>query len=556
MYIIPFKPLVNKGAVTLFVCSFIFFISCNTHQSPKTTVISLREISNTDVGKRLQVIITPFDTSVKKWSATANVKYTYQLNGYNTIWLTDDGKPLSDVETFLKELDDIRYDGIDPERYNLSALQKIYNEVKKEKSSADDIAAFDTAFTHSYLAASHDLLFGELLPKKVDSLWFHVNDSAWDVPQLLAKNDKKYKSLNEFRSALPTYALLRTEYKHYYTLMQDSQLNHAITQSQTMDKADSNAFSITEQIINTEAPWITTQPNDTISEKKQLLIAYQNYSGIKPTGKLDSTTIKHLAMPPSAIMDQLAANMERIRWMQQQVGNLYILVDVPLMELFFRKDGQNAMHMRVVVGKPIRQTPSLFANMANIVINPQWGVPPTILKKDVLPGIQKSKKYLAKKGLKAYDHNGNVISVNDINEKNYKRYSYRQAPGDDNSLGYVKFNLPNPWDIYLHDTPHRGDFANRYRALSSGCIRVQQPQQMALYILSELEKKRYDQDRLDSMIGTHKTRWEVLKNKIPVHIVYLTAFEDTTGSHIHLVSDIYNRDAKLIQALADNRTIK
>lgn len=207
------------------------------------------------------------------------------------------------------------------------------------------------------------------------------------------------------------------------------------------------------------------------------------------------------------------------------------------------------MHMEVVVGKTIRQTPSLNANLANVVINPPWGVPPTIMKKDVLPGMARSgQAYLNKKGLKVYDMKGNRVSASGVNSSNYKRYVFRQDPGDDNALGYVKFNLPNKWDIYLHDTPHREDFGKKDRFLSSGCIRVQKPKEMAEFILSELEGKRYPISRLDSVITTKKTRYEVLKNKIPVHIVYLTAFEDTTGTQIRFITDMYKRDRKL-QAL-------
>ena len=104
--------------------------------------------------------------------------------------------------------------------------------------------------------------------------------------------------------------------------------------------------------------------------------------------------------------------------------------------------------------------------------------------------------------------------------------------------GYVKFNLPNKWDIYLHATPHREDFGKKDRFLSSGCVRVQRPKELAEFILTEMEGKRYPISRIDSVITTKKTRYEVLKNKIPVHIVYLTAFEDTTGTQIHFLTDV------------------
>jgi murein L,D-transpeptidase YcbB/YkuD len=272
--------------------------------------------------------------------------------------------------------------------------------------------------------------------------------------------------------------------------------------------------------------------------------------GLKPSGIADSVTLAHLSRPLNEITGQLKANMERLRWMQKQLAGTHILVNVPLMELFFRKNDSVAMHMRVVVGQPARQTPSLNAFMTSIIINPRWSVPPTILKKDVLPGITKSgSKYLAKKGLIAYNKDGDIIDPAKITPHNYNNYYYRQSPGDDNALGYVKFNLPNPYDIYLHDTPHRNDFTLRSRALSSGCVRVQQPKEMAIYILSQIEGKKFDENVLDSMIQKHTTKWEMLKNKIPVSIVYLTAFEDSTGTHPRLLNDVYKRDSSLISLL-------
>ncbi|RYE20955.1 MAG: murein L,D-transpeptidase, partial [Sphingobacteriales bacterium] len=144
---------------------------------------------------------------------------------------------------------------------------------------------------------------------------------------------------------------------------------------------------------------------------------------------------------------------------------------------------------------------------------------------------------------------GHEVSPSQVTATNFKKFFFKQPPGDDNSLGYVKFNLPNKWDIYLHDTPHREDFTKSDRARSSGCVRVQQPRQLAEYIMAKLEDKYFTQGKLDTMITTKKTTYEVLKNRIPVHIVYLTAFDDSTYTHTRFVKDIYKRDAKLAQLL-------
>lgn len=533
--------------------SVLLFSACGPREGKKPAPTGFADDNFID---KLQTILKPIDTSNKKniRSISEYVRYTYQLDEYQPVWVKENYRPIAAAGKFITELEDVKWDGFDPERYELSKLKLLKQKLDTSKTnSVADAIIFDTTLTHSYIAATRDLLLGTINPKRVDSLWFHVNDSTWNTPQLLVNSKGNYPSLEDFRSQVPTYKLLRDEYKLYYTLAADSSFLYALDKVQHFRKYDSGAMDNLNMVIHSEIPWLETTVNDTMSEQVQLISTYQRYKGLQMTGKLDSNTLAHIATSPDTMLKKISANMERVRWMQQKFGDLYLVVDIPLMELFLRKDGVNLMHMRVVVGKPERQTPSLYANMSNIVVNPPWGVPPTILKNDVVPGFQKSgKSYLAKKGLQAYDREGKLVKASTLTNKNFKRYTYKQAPGDDNSLGYVKFNLPNPWDIYLHDTPHREDFGKRFRALSSGCIRVQRPQEMAIFILSELEKRYYTQGKLDTLIKTHKTRWEVLKNKIPVHITYLTAFEDTTGQHLLFTRDVYHRDDKLIATLNGN----
>ncbi len=542
------------GVVIIALFLFPLFIACRGgHRIKKST------FTNTDdaetFASRLEKVLQPVDTThsgAKLHSTSEYMRYVYEVTDYQSVWMQND-KPGKAANTFLTELEDVTWDGMDPEKYHLTDLRnRIANIAAATTKNMDNVLALDTMLTSNYLAVTHDLLLGTILPVKADSLWHHKNDSVYTGLTAMVHNDDKYVSLNEYRSIVPTYALLREEYKKYSAFAKDSAFLQAVATAANVKERghDEATLNAVNYIIKNEVPWADVQHSDTISDAAQTIQWYQAYMGLRMTGKLDTATVNRLCMQPQQMLEKLKANMERVRWVQKDFGNLYVVVDVPAMEFFLRKNGVTEMHMRTVVGKPERQTPSLDANMANVVINPPWGVPPTILKQDVLPGITKSgAQYLAKKGLKVYDHKGNSIQAGSVNGKNYKNYVYKQDPGDDNALGYVKFNLPNKWDIYLHDTPHRGDFVKYYRALSSGCIRLADPQGLAIYILSQLENKRYDQPRLDSVIGTHKTRWEVMKTRIPVHIVYLTNFEDTTGKHIRFVNDVYHRDARLIALL-------
>lgn len=486
----------------------------------------------------------PADSAL--FSRYRSMAQLYLEKGYEPVWVTKDGGTKM-AHQLLNELDSIRWDGINPERYRLSELKSLLAQFEtRETSELSAVLDLDTSLTQSYFTASKELLLGTIVPEAADSLWFHVNDSSWNIKQAstgLVKGN--YVSLEAFRSKQPPYAILRNALHHYADLVHDSTFNALkAVLPETGDKD-----SVILSIISTEAPWL--QPiSDTITGIAAMIQSYQQYHGLKRTGKKDSTTISYLTLPVSHFIDQIRINMERLRWLPQETEPLHVTVNIPSMKLFLEKDNEVVMEMNVVVGKTSRQTPVLNARMANVVINPPWGVPPTILKKDVLPGFAKNgNAYLRKKGLKVYDRNGNTVDPDNVTIANYKRYVFRQPPGDRNALGYIKFNLPNKWDIYLHDTPHRNDFTKYDRAQSSGCIRVQQPKEMARYILAELEGRRYTIERLDSVIRTHITRWEILKNKIPVHIIYLTASETVNGHSFCFARDIYQRDARLTAAI-------
>ncbi len=559
----------------IYLFSALFFLTtlfaCDSETPNKNKSYNEKPIEK-EFALKLKGIYLPVDTTVndKIFSIDKSIQYVYCKHNYKPLWINKENKPTKSVEKFLNELKESEYDGLDPEKYNYTWLKKKFDtyavlDSNNRYFNVADGLMFDTAITKSYLTLAHDLLIGTIIAKTADHIWFTINDSTWNAPELLAKMDSASISLNNFRSSLPSYQLLRKEYERISFLTSDTDLYNNIKRIPDLDSIkgeiiiDSELASIILNIMDVEIPWYSAEDNhvfDTTGEqtvhyeKEQQIANYQYFMGIKPTGIIDKNTLYALSLQPDEILDILAANMERIRWMQKDFGNLYLLVNIPLMELFLRINNNDSLHMRVVVGKPDRPTPTLNATMSNIVINPPWGVPPTILKNDVLPGLKKSgEKYLAKKGLKAYDKKGKVVDATTITARNYRRYTYRQEPGTSNSLGVVKFNLKNPWDIYLHDTPHRGDFVKWFRALSSGCIRVQKPQEMAIYILSVLEKKNFDQTKLSAKIKTHKTESVSLSTKIPVIITYLTAFEDSTGSHIRLLNDVYHHDEQLISML-------
>jgi murein L,D-transpeptidase YcbB/YkuD len=269
---------------------------------------------------------------------------------------------------------------------------------------------------------------------------------------------------------------------------------------------------------------------------------YQYYNGLGMTGKTDSAFLAVLNRPYAEKAAQVRYNLERSRWLTKEFRYPYVLVNVPQYRLYYY-DSTAAMNytMRVVVGKTSRQTPQLDASISNVVFNPNWTVPPTILKKDILPGVSSSgAAYLSRKGLKVYNMDGKPVDAATVTSDNYRRFIYRQDPGAGNALGSVKINMPNKWLIYMHDTPHRSDFQNRNRAQSSGCVRLHHPREFAAMLLNQ---PKYNEEEIDSVILKRKTVAVKPPQSIGVHIVYFTVFPDSAGN-LCFVSDVYKRDNK------------
>jgi murein L,D-transpeptidase YcbB/YkuD len=228
----------------------------------------------------------------------------------------------------------------------------------------------------------------------------------------------------------------------------------------------------------------------------------------------------------------LIANMERWRWLPPELGETHIFVNIPEFRLEMKEEGARVFETRVIVGKPERQTPVFSDQMEFLVMNPSWFIPPTILKKDVLPKLAADPGYAQRMGYEVI-RRGSSISV-------------RQPPGERNALGHVKFMFPNNHSVYLHDTPGRHLFRSEARAFSSGCVRVEHPMRLAEQLL--LKRQGLNERALRSMVGGGE-RTIHLSQRVPVHLAYFTLSIDEAGElkHFH---DLYGHDARIRRALA------
>ena len=246
-------------------------------------------------------------------------------------------------------------------------------------------------------------------------------------------------------------------------------------------------------------------------------------------------------------------NMERRRWMPDDLGRRYIFVNLADFVLKVVDGPKTIYDSRVVVGKPYHRTPVFSGDMTYIVINPYWHVPPSIARNEILPAVIKDPGYLAKKNftvLSSWGADASVLDPNSIDWPSLKgkrvAYKFRQDPGDGNALGRIKFMFPNQFNVYLHDTPSKSLFARTVRSFSHGCIRVQNPANLAEVVLAGMEG--WSLASIKASIGSKKRKIVRLDEPLPVHLTYLTAWVNKDSS-VHFRDDIYSRDKRLREAL-------
>jgi murein L,D-transpeptidase YcbB/YkuD len=260
---------------------------------------------------------------------------------------------------------------------------------------------------------------------------------------------------------------------------------------------------------------------------------FQKEQGLNANGQLTAATLEAINGPKrEKTVDIILANMERWRWMPRDLGETYVMVNIPDFTLRVVKDNKLVWKTRVVVGKPTLPTPLLSADMKYITVNPTWNVPPSIIQNEYLPALQQDPQAMERIGLKVEQNRDGTIRI-------------YQPPGDRNALGRIRFNFPNKFLVYQHDTPDKHLFAHDKRAYSHGCMRVQDPLKYGEVLLGlTLPNEHYTADRLQKMFGGSEVNINFPAG-IPDHLTYQTAFVDDAGA-LQIRDDVYGRDAKLI----------
>ena len=274
--------------------------------------------------------------------------------------------------------------------------------------------------------------------------------------------------------------------------------------------------------------------------------AFQEHHGLKPTGIVDARTVAALNVPISQRIAQVALNLERWRWMPDDLGARHIRVNVPRFYVEAIENSRPVLSIRAIVGKEGDETPIFSESMTHVVFSPYWNIPPAIVADETLPAAERDPDYLSRNNIEVVRVSGSETEVIDpadldwTDEETMKGVAFRQRPGSENALGFVKFMFPNPFNVYIHDTPADGLFQRLGRTLSHGCVRIEDPVGFAAYVLRD--QPRWTRDAIMEAMHAGTEKHVRLSAPIPVHIVYFTAWADEQGG-LHFRDDVYGFDA-------------
>lgn len=555
-----------------------------TYPAPRTVPLVMREQAEAPAGgmaMRIHRVLTEglADFPVMPEHRKAIVAF-YRERGFAPAWTTESAiqeRAFAVLET-LARAGDV---ALDPALYRVPVVWEADGDLNAFAGAPERLARLDVELTAAALRYARHASGGQVDPNKL-SIYHDLKPprvSPAKALKTLAESPNPAEWLNSLHPRHPAFGIMKREYARLKAEARNHKPLPPIVDGpvirpgdfderiplirQYLQKAGHAAAQKAKArvaALDTEAAGGEETVTDAVAADGRFIYdealvkavrRFQRQNGLKPDGIIGRRTLARLnalrEKGPVVRLRKLELNMERLRWMPRDFGHEHFLVNQPAYEVYLVRDGKTVWKSRVVIGKPTNQTAFFSDVMEYMEFNPYWGVPQSIITKEMMPKLLRDPGWLDKQGYELYDRKGRRISSWDVPWEEYagKRkvpFDVRQPPGEKNALGRMKFMFPNAHAIYMHDTPMRHLFKRRKRAFSHGCVRVAKPWEMAKLVtgLSEKEIHRH--------VDSGKNHKLILPRKIPVHLAYFTAWPDDQG-RIHYYEDVYGRDRLLRKAL-------
>ena len=551
----------------LLVCSAI---ACHgSGSSPKTTRpapqrVALNPESVKGAGAALRTLVASGKLAGLRWPDFADVRIGtakfYRDRDYTPAWVDGAGST-AQAKVAVSILREAAQKGLNAEDYDGSQWQA-REDALTGTPTPEQIARFDLALSVCLLRYVSALDVGRINPRHL-KFDLDLNHRKTDLPEFLAQISQSpdiAPLLDEVEPQEDGYSRTSRALRTYLALAQQDPGEKLPVPEKLVAAGGTYAgmaLLVTKLKLVGDLPQGATVPEGSVKYEGDVVEAVKRFQlrhGLVATGGLGPETVRQLNVPIADRVHQLQFALERWRWLPHELTTPLIAVNVPAFRLYgFDEPHRIGLKMNVVVGKAMRsETPAFIGNMTYLVFRPDWGVPPVIVRKEILPPLQKDPSYLSKNGYDLFDTSGKVLDSEHVAPEEIQllragKLSVRQRPGPKNALGRVKFMFPNTYLVYLHDTPKTELFSRSRRDFSYGCIRVQDPPALAAWVLES--KPEWTPERIQAAMNGEKSVQVNLSSPIPVLILYATARVDEEG-HVDFYDDIYGHDKKLAQALA------
>ena len=493
---------------------------------------------------------------------TAALRGFYARRSFRAAWSNEHG-PNRLADAFVQALERADLEGLRPEDYHLAVIRAQLDSVRSaagagEPVDADRLARLDLLLTDAFLLYGSHLLSGRVDPETLHPRW-EANRRGADLASVL---EEALDSRNVAR-ALQRLAPTQDGYRRLREALGRLRALDAaggwpqVADGPALKRGDAGAAVATlRERLRLEGDLQTkgkAQDSASFDESlDQAVRRFQRRHGLEPDGVVSAATRAELNVSAAARAEQIALNLERWRWLPQDLGRRRILVNIAAQELQVVEDEEVVLSMRVVVGMQYKRTPVFSDTVRYIVLNPNWHVPRSIAVEELIPKVQADPTYLERFGMKLMTTGPNsqevdpsTIDWTSVRADSFP-YRFRQEPGRLNALGRIKFMFPNQYDVYLHDTPSRSLFERAQRDFSHGCIRVEKPMDLATYLMRKNSK--WGREAIETALDEGTERTIYLPKPMPIHLLYWTAWADGDGT-IQFRTDINALDKSLANAL-------
>jgi len=470
---------------------------------------------------------------LKKYEKDISTFYSHR--GMAFAWFDKAGL-IEHALSLTDRLRNLQYDGVNRELPYTQVLDSLIYEVSLEKVSDASVLKLELMLTAQYFAFADIVWTGmdASVSRKVD----------WNMPRkkvsyeefldsILKTAPEQIKELE--RPVNRQYGLLRKFLQNYSELEEKGKWFSIKSLNKSLKPGDSSdvVIQIKQRLNDLGDLKINDQGAKYDTELESAVISFQLRHGLMDDGIIGKTTLAEMNVPFKQRITQLIVNMERSRWVPVSLKTDYLVVNIPEFKLHVNSGDKLLWSCNIVVGKPIHKTAIFSGELKYVVFSPNWNVPKSIVINEVLKDMRRDRNYLEKHNMEITGYRDGIPEI-------------VQKPGPSNSLGLVKFLFPNNYNMYLHDTPVKSLFNETDRAFSHGCMRIQEPFKLAQFLLKN--DPNWDDEKINAAMNAGTERTVTLKERVPVFIVYFTAFVDRDGK-VNFRKDVYERDKRLAEMM-------